>query len=140
MQVLQMIIDDNVLERPIESLLYEVLITAALCLFLILCALNIYYLINAFLIIATVIGLPYLGFYLFENYNLLYDYTYPVYTSFIIFSIAIFARFVFEFKSKMLIKKQFEHYLAPEIVKKLQKNPELLRLGGQTQELTILFF
>ena len=62
-----------------------------------------------------------------------------MYTSFIIFSIAIFARFVHEFKAKTLIKKQFEHYLAPEIVKKLQKNPELLRLGGQTQELTILF-
>ena len=139
MQVLQMIIDDNSLLRPAEAILYEVLVTAALCLILIICALNLYYLINAFLIITATIGIPYLGFYLFENYNLLYDYTYPVYTSFIIFSIAIFARFVHEFKAKTLIKKQFEHYLAPEIVKKLQKNPELLRLGGQTQELTILF-
>jgi adenylate cyclase len=39
----------------------------------------------------------------------------------------------------MLIKKQFEHYLAPEIVKKLQKNPNMLKLGGDTQDLTILF-
>ena len=139
MQTLQMIIDDNIIQRPAEALLYEIIVTAGLCLILILCALNIYYLINAFLIIGTVIGLPYLGFYLFENFNLLYDYTYPVYASFIIFAVAIFARFVHEFKAKTLIKKQFEHYLAPEIVKKLQRNPELLRLGGQTQELTILF-
>jgi len=139
MQALQMIIDDTILQRPIEALLYEVTITAGICLVLILCALNIYYLINAFIIIGVVLGLPYLGFYIFETHNLLYDYTYPVYASFIIFAIAIFARFVHEFKAKTLIKKQFEHYLAPEIVKKLQKNPELLRLGGQTQELTILF-
>jgi class 3 adenylate cyclase len=39
----------------------------------------------------------------------------------------------------MQIKKQFEHYLAPEIVKKLQKNPDMLKLGGDTQELSILF-
>ena len=139
MQVLQMIFDDQVLQRPVESLLYEVAVTATICLVLIFCALNLYYLLNAFLIIGTIVGVPYLGFYIFETYNLLYDYTYPVYASFIIFSIAIFARFVHEFKAKTLIKKQFEHYLAPEIVKKLQKNPELLRLGGQTQELTILF-
>ena len=39
----------------------------------------------------------------------------------------------------MEIKKQFEHYLAPAMVKKLQKNPDLLRLGGDTRELTLLF-
>ena len=53
MQVLQMIIDDNSLLRPAEAILYEVLVTAAICLILIICALNLYYLINAFLIIAA---------------------------------------------------------------------------------------
>ena len=50
-----------------------------------------------------------------------------------------FNRFVKEFQLKQQIKKQFEHYLAPAMVKKLQKNPELLKLGGDTRELTILF-
>ena len=44
-----------------------------------------------------------------------------------------------EHKLRMEIKKQFEHYLAPAMVKKLQKNPELLKLGGDTRELTLLF-
>ena len=39
----------------------------------------------------------------------------------------------------MQIKKQFEHYLAPAMVKKLQDNPSLLKLGGETRELTFLF-
>ena len=37
------------------------------------------------------------------------------------------------------IKKQFEHYLDPGMVKKLQKDPSLLKLGGETKEMTFLF-
>jgi adenylate cyclase len=39
----------------------------------------------------------------------------------------------------MQIKKQFGTYLSPAMVEKLQKNPELLRLGGETRELSIMF-
>jgi adenylate cyclase len=54
-------------------------------------------------------------------------------------SVATFIRFISENKTKQLIKKQFEHYLAPPIVKLLQKDPSQLRLGGDTRELSILF-
>jgi adenylate cyclase len=40
---------------------------------------------------------------------------------------------------KLQIKKQFGTYLSPALVEKLQKNPELLRLGGETRELSIMF-
>ena len=33
----------------------------------------------------------------------------------------------------------FGHYLAPEMVERLQSNPDLLKLGGEVKELTILF-
>ncbi|MEZ5830555.1 MAG: adenylate/guanylate cyclase domain-containing protein [Dongiaceae bacterium] len=33
----------------------------------------------------------------------------------------------------------FGHYLAPEMVERLQDNPDLLKLGGEVKELTILF-
>ena len=52
---------------------------------------------------------------------------------------AIFNRFILEFKLKQQIKKQFEHYLAPSMVAKLQKNPELLKLGGETKVMTFMF-
>ena len=51
----------------------------------------------------------------------------------------MFNRFVKEFSLKQQIKKQFEHYLAPAMVKKLQKDPSLLRLGGETRNMTFLF-
>ena len=52
---------------------------------------------------------------------------------------AVFNRFVKEFSLKQQIKKQFEHYLAPAMVKKLQKDPSLLRLGGETRTMTFMF-
>tara|TARA_E500000318_G_scaffold92067_1_gene90533 strand:+ start:1252 stop:3300 length:2049 start_codon:yes stop_codon:yes gene_type:complete len=139
MQVVETLANDNVLVRPVEATLYEILFTIALSLLLALCALKFLWVINSLLISVVVITLPIYGFWLFSNNNLLYDFTYPIYSTFIVFTLAIFFRFIHEYKGKMQIKKQFEHYLAPEIVKKLQKNPDMLKLGGDTQELSILF-
>jgi len=40
---------------------------------------------------------------------------------------------------KMEIKRQFGTYVSPALVKKLQNDPSLLRLGGETKRLTFLF-
>ena len=48
-------------------------------------------------------------------------------------------RFVREYLAKQQIKKQFGTYLSPALVERLQKNPELLRLGGESRELSIMF-
>ena len=75
----------------------------------------------------------------YTNNLWLIDATYPVLASFIIFSQASFNNFYVQFKLREQIKKQFEHYIAPGLVKRLQKNPELLRLGGETKTMTYLF-
>ena len=51
----------------------------------------------------------------------------------------IYNNFARENRLKLQIKKQFEHYLAPQMVKKLQQNPSLLKLGGERKEMTFLF-
>jgi adenylate cyclase len=48
-------------------------------------------------------------------------------------------KFVSEYLAKQQIKKQFGTYLSPAMVEKLQKNPELLQLGGEERELSIMF-
>ena len=75
----------------------------------------------------------------YTNNLWLIDATYPVLASFIIFSQASFNNFYVQFKLREQIKKQFEHYIAPGLVKRLQKNPELLKLGGETKTMTYLF-
>ena len=94
---------------------------------------------GAALLPATLYGLFYGSSYLFTKHDYLVDWSYPVLTVFVAWAIAAFLRFMEEFRLRQQIKKQFEHYLAPEMVKKLQKNPELLRLGGERREMSFLF-
>jgi adenylate cyclase len=42
-------------------------------------------------------------------------------------------------KKQREIRKAFRHYVSPAVVAELTKNPEKLKLGGETRELTILF-
>ncbi|MDA9585337.1 adenylate/guanylate cyclase domain-containing protein [Candidatus Pelagibacter sp.] len=86
---------------------------------------------NTFIILSS--------FYLFNKYLCLTNWSYPVIIGFIVFSHLIYNNFIRENRLKLQIKKQFEHYLSPDMVKKLQDNPSLLKLGGETRELTFLF-
>ena len=88
---------------------------------------------------ATVVGLFYGSSHLFTKYDLLVDWSYPVLTVFVAWAIAAFVRFMEEYRLRQQIKKQFEHYLAPEMVKRLQKDPSLLKLGGERREMSFLF-
>ena len=85
------------------------------------------------------ISVPLSSFYLFNKELYLTNWSYPVIVAFIVCSHLIYNNFARESRLRQQIKKQFEHYLAPAMVKKLQKNPELLKLGGETKRLTFLF-
>ena len=94
------------------------------------------------------IGVMLIGFYffiwltvnvLFETKLLLVDGSWIFITLTIVGFHSVFNRFILEFQLKQQIRKQFEHYLEPKMVKKLQQNPDLLKLGGETKELTFLF-
>ncbi len=50
-----------------------------------------------------------------------------------------FLSFLSEYRQKLRIKQQFGTYVSPDLVKKLQEDPSLLRLGGSTEQLTFLF-
>ena len=136
---LQMIIDESRLVRPAEAKLLEVLITAAFCSLLIIGALFLSYKFSFILIVLSLAAGPIIGNILFNKHGWLIDYTWPFACIFVVWSCATFIRYIAESRSKKLIKKQFEHYLAPPIVKLLQKDPSQLKLGGDTRELSILF-
>ena len=77
--------------------------------------------------------------YLWHSKMIITDWSYIAIAITIIWSHLIYNNFARENRLKLQIKKQFEHYLEPKMVKKLQQNPDLLKLGGETKELTFLF-
>jgi len=75
----------------------------------------------------------------FIKNGLLVDITWAFVSSFIVGTLAFYLRFKEQFKLRQQIKKQFEHYLDPRQVKQLQKNPDLLKLGGEKRNCTFIF-
>ena len=78
------------------------------------------------------------GYYLIQK-GLLIDVSWTLISEFITGSIAFYLRFRQQYKLRQQIKKQFEHYLDPRQVKKLQDDPSSLVLGGERRYCTFLF-
>ena len=77
--------------------------------------------------------------WLYSRHNYLLDISFATVFITIIWAHLVFNSFAKQFKLRQQIKKQFEHYLDPRMVKKLQNNPSLLKLGGETRTMTFMF-
>ena len=84
-------------------------------------------------------GYIYLPFYLFDKQNILFDISFNVIAALFVYMHIYTAKFISEFLQKQQIKKQFGTYLSPDLVAQLQKQPDLLQLGGTEQKLSIMF-
>ena len=76
--------------------------------------------------------------YAFAHYKFLIDAIIPTVGGVLVMLHAYGIKFVSEFLQKQQIKKQFGSYVNPTIVDRLQKNPELIKLGGERRELSIV--
>ena len=85
-----------------------------------------------------VIGSGYGAWYAYKS-SYLIDVSGIIIISILFWSIESFRSFFTTYLEKMRIKQQFGTYVSPELVKKLQDDPTLLRLGGETKRLTFLF-
>jgi len=83
-------------------------------------------------------GTGYFGYSVIQN-DILIDVTWTLISMTLIATLQFYLNFRTQYKLRQQIKKQFEHYLDPRQVKKLQDNPELLKLGGERRRCTFLF-
>ena len=84
-------------------------------------------------------GYLYLPVYLFASKGILLDVTFNVIAVAIIYMHIYTVKFISEFLQKQQIKKQFGTYLSPDLVARLQRQPDLLKLGGESRDLSIMF-
>jgi adenylate cyclase len=137
--MLQNFISGSNITRSQTAAFYE-LLTALLI--MVLVAIAVYrlpLLLTAPVSLLILGGIGYYSVHLYTSQLVLLDASFPVLSGFLVFTQAAFNNFYKQFKLREQIKKQFEHYLAPAMVKKLQKDPSLLRLGGDTRTMTYLF-
>ena len=86
----------------------------------------------------VVVGSGYGAWYAYQS-SYLIDVSGIVIFSVLFWAYHTFLSFLSEYRQKLRIKQQFGTYVSPALVKKLQKDPTLLRLGGETKRLTFLF-
>jgi len=74
----------------------------------------------------------------YSNFLFLFDATAFAVGTIMVALHAYGIKFVSEFLQKQQIKKQFGSYVNPTIVERLQKDPSLIKLGGEKRELSIV--
>jgi len=86
--------------------------------------------------VLLIVSLVPVSWYLFSTYKILVDAIVPTAGVVLVMLHAYGVKFVSEFLQKQQIKKQFGSYVSPVIVERLQKNPDLIKLGGEEKMLT----
>ncbi|CAB4222271.1 COG4252 Predicted transmembrane sensor domain [uncultured Caudovirales phage] len=124
------------ISRPDWATGAELLTVLVLCIISILIARWKYGILIFF---GIIISLYPISNYLYTNLYYLFDITLPVFAIIAVYGHTYTVKFLTELGQKLQIKKQFGTYLSPDYVEKLQKNPDLLKLGGDSKELTIYF-
>jgi len=135
---LQTVVDGDQIERPYWALLAELSATVILGIALVLLARFAPYWLVGIKIIAWSGLLVYGAYYAWTNYLYLLDVTMPLATVILVGLHAVFNRFVAEYFEKQKIKKQFEGYASPAVVKILQENPSLIK-EGTSKQISIVF-
>ena len=123
---------------PQASLLYEMLnfVFGVLLVYLFINYLGVY--LGIIFSALAIGGTGVLGYMLIQR-GLLIDVTWTMISQFVVASATFYLNYKEQYQLRQLIKKQFEHYLDPRQVKRLQENPELLKLGGEKRYCTFLF-
>ncbi len=88
------------------------------------------------IILTAVVAGNYL--FLFKHASII-GITYPLLTLVIISLVVTLSNYLMVERQKQFIQGAFHHYLAPQVVEQLLKNPEQLTLSGQEKELTVMF-
>ena len=137
--MLQNFVDGSNITRSQLSAVTELLIALFSMVLIALAVYKLPLLLTAPMSLSILGGIAYFSVYKYTSGLVLLDATFPVLSGFLVFTQASFNNFYKQYKLREQIKKQFEHYLAPAMVKKLQKDPSLLKLGGDTRTMTYLF-
>ena len=138
-QALDTLLTGKLLLRTPQADSLEILFIGFLGLLMIILIPRVSVLFSVPLLLFVMGGISYASFMAYANKGFLVDPSFAVLYIFLIWSHSTYNNFATQSRLRKQIKKQFEHYLDPGMVKKLQKDPSLLKLGGETKQMTFLF-
>jgi len=136
---LQTIISDKPISRPQWTFMAEL---GMIVLGSLLIVLSVYYLpiwFGAAVFVGSAFLTGLASYYAWYEFSILLDLSATLIIYILLLTSASFNNFYIQFKLRQQIKKQFGTYVSPDLVKQLQKDPSLLKLGGERKEMTFMF-
>ena len=136
---LQTIISDSPISRPQWTFQAEI---GLILIGSLLIVLSVYYLpiwISFAFFFLTSTAATALSYYVWNEFLILLDLSASLIIYILLLTSASFNNFYKQFVLRQQIKKQFGTYVSPDLVKQLQKDPSLLKLGGERKEMTFMF-
>ena len=136
---LQTIISDKPISRPQWTFMAEL---GMIVLGSLLIVLSVYYLpiwFGAAVFVGSAFLTGLASYYAWYEFSILLDLSAALIIYILLLTSASFNNFYIQFKLRQQIKKQFGTYVSPDLVKQLQKDPSLLKLGGERKEMTFMF-
>ncbi len=75
----------------------------------------------------------------YQNSGLLFDPVYPSIALIALYITGSLSRYILSERERAQVRTAFSSYVAPSLVEELANNPDKLKLGGETREVTLLF-
>ena len=138
-QFLANVLKQDLLSRPAFLLATEVSVTVVASIIILLLTPRLSAAATLFFGGGIMIVLAGVSWYLYTAQGILFDVTATAITTFMIYALLTYVKYVREEADKKMVRRTFSQYLAPAVVDQLAENPDQLKLGGENREMTILF-
>ncbi|SVC69128.1 uncharacterized protein METZ01_LOCUS321982, partial [marine metagenome] len=138
-QLLEMMLTNSFLNRPPwvqNAEVFAVVLVGIIMVILVPLLGATYTLLFAVILIGGMIGF---SWYAYTELKLLIDAVYPSLSGLLLYMSLTYMNFIREERQKKQVRGAFSMYMSPALVEKLADDPDLLRLGGEMKEMTLLF-
>ena len=137
--VVEQILQGKYLKRPEVIVGVEAMIMGVIGLLIILLAPFINVILLGLCTIFLMGGMFYGSFQAYTLEGILIDPVYPSVVLSILFLVSVLLSYVRSEVDRRQVRDAFGYYISPDFMAELTKSPELLKLGGDMRELTVMF-
>lgn len=138
-QFTEMMLTNKFLNRPTDADMIEMIVAGVAVIIVAVATLTLPARLGVGVLIFVIGTLSYGSWRAFDLHALLLDATFPAGAAFLAYVVLALLTLLRAERQRLFMKAAFAHYLPPQLVADLVRNPEMLRLGGENRELTILF-
>ncbi len=139
LNVIEQIIQGHYITRPVIVHGAELIFTGIIGLIMIFLALYTGAVLLAALAVTMISAISVSSVYLYLNEGLLLDPVYPSLTILFMFIVSSLFSYMRAERERRAVRQAFGLYISPDYIKELSRNPDQLKLGGETREVTVMF-